>query len=380
MAPCAALAALSGLLLHQAAAIQLGPGAEAPAPEKISLFDDMGDVPDVKVTNLARSSGRQELIMDASRMQLGLKTLAWIQDQASQVSMKELNDGGYFGSTNTTAVVTHAGKDYLDYIDGATMLGLTLQKQLPEVPRFAMVIKEMSQGFKDQLRNVGWFIIEVEDWGKDHCGEDCGGGFLGRWGDSFEKLNVWRFPLDRVLFLDSDTYVFSDRVREIFDTKLNPGQIAMTKDGCKPEHNSGMMLFKPDLSVYSDLLRMIALAPGGSREILDQTLINNHYNGQIVTVDTKFNCIDYQVDSHCPLSCGQDTIIAHFTGNPKPTREGVRHVELVRSLNGSEACKGTNLGGCQLWPRYYCDMKENAPYLSKLLKRTLNQTGPCLWQ
>merc|ERR1719327_1996516 len=161
----------------------------------------------------------------------------------------------------------------------------------------------MDSKFKAQLSKVGWHLVEVEDWGKDHCGENCAGNFLGRWGDSFEKLNVWRFPFERVLFLDSDTYVFSDKVREIFDTKLEPGQIAMTKDGCKPEHNSGMMLFKPELSVYSEMLRMIALAPGGSREILDQTLINNHYRGNIVTVDTRFNCIDYQVDPRCKLSC-----------------------------------------------------------------------------
>jgi len=326
---------------------------------------------------LERTSSRQTF-EHLTELYAGRLTLEWIENQTKHVSL-----GNYTGPTNVTGIVTHAGRHALDYIDSATMLGLVLQRYLPDVPRFAIAIEGMADCHQDQLRGAGWNLVIVEDWGEEHIGGSGGSvasNFLGRWGDSFEKLNVWRFPLDRVLFLDSDTYVFSDRVREIFDTKLNPGQIAMTKDGCKPEHNSGMMLFKPDLSVYSDLLRMIALAPGGSREILDQTLINNHYNGQIVTVDTKFNCIDYQVDSHCPLSCGQDTIIAHFTGNPKPTREGVRHVELVRSLNGSEACKGTNLGGCQLWPRYYCDMKENAPYLSKLLKRTLNQTGPCLWQ
>jgi len=323
---------------------------------------------------LARTSGRQEFGM-VSRLHAGVRTLEWIENQTTHLSL-----GTYTGPTNVTGIVTHAGKHALDYIDSATMLGLVLKRYLPDVPRFAIVIEGMEERFQDQLKDAGWHLIMVEDWGPEHIGGSAASNFLGRWGDSFEKLNVWRFPLDRVLFLDSDTYVFSDRVREIFDTKLEPGQVAMTKDGCKSEHNSGMMLFKPELSVYTDLLRMIALAPGGSREILDQTLINNHYKGKIVTVDSRFNCIDYQADKNCKLSCGQDTIIAHFTGNPKPTREGVHRIELVRSLNGSSACKGTNLGGCQLWPRYYCDMKENTPYLSKLLKRTLNQTGPCLWE
>ncbi|CAK0871826.1 unnamed protein product [Prorocentrum cordatum] len=305
------------------------------------------------------------------------KRAAW--QRLGTVSTTHVDLGSYAGPTNVTGIVTHAGKHALDYIDSAAMLGLVLQRHLPEVPRFAIVIEGMKDCFQAQLRNAGWHLVMVEDWGEEHIGGSADAKFFGRWGDSFEKLNVWRFPLDRVLFLDSDTYVFSDKVREILDTKLEPGQIGMTKDGCKPEHNSGMMLFKPQLSVYDDLLRMIADqgSAGNGREILDQTLVNKKYEGNIVTMDSRFNCVDYQVDPRCKLSCGQDTIVAHFTGNPKPTREGVPHVNLVRHGNIS-VCQGTNLGGCQLWSRYYCDMKKNANYLSKLLKRTLSQTGQCL--
>jgi len=380
MAPRAALAALSsGLLLRAASAIQLGPGAEASTLEKISLTEGTQDV-DVKITNLARSSGRQELIMDASRMQLGLRTLAWIQDQAQEMSVNELSQAGYLGTTNTTAVVTHAGKDYLDYIDGATMLGLTLKKHLPEVPRFAMVIKEMNKGFKEQLRNAGWHIIEVEDWGKDHCGEDCGGGFLGRWGDSFEKLNVWRFPFERVLFLDADMYILRDGIQDILDLQLGPGQIAMTPDGCKPEHNSGMLLFRPDVKVFARLLENIAIHSGG-REVLDQTVINMEYRDNILSMHKKYNCVDYSADWRCPLTCGNDTVIAHFTGTPKPTRQNHFNLEWVRTaspINGSERCIHTNRGNCATWPLFFCDMKRSQAFLSRNLQRALNETGECL--
>lgn len=322
---------------------------------------------------LAQTRGRQTLT-EVSRYPLGVRSMQWVENQTRHVDLRD-----YTGPTDVTGIVTHAGKHALDYIDSATMLGLALQRHLPEVPRFAIVIEGMPAEFQTQLMNAGWNLVKVEDWGEEHIGGNAAANFLGRWGDSFEKINVWRFPLDRVLFLDSDTYIFDGKIRDILDMKLEPGQIAMTKDGCKPEYNSGMMLFKPDLSVFGDLMRTIALHSGGSRDILDQTIINKEYDGKIVTMDKRYNCIDYQADPRCPLSCGQDTIIAHFTGNPKPTREGVRNVERVRSLNGSLACKGTNLGGCQLWPRYYCDMKKNAHLMSKLLRRTLNQTGPCLW-
>merc|ERR1740121_2413433 len=235
----------------------------------------------------------------------------------------------------------------------------------------------METKYKEQLKNVGWHLVEVDDWGKDHCGEDCGGSFLGRWGDSFEKLNVWRFPFERVLFLDSDTYVLSDGIRDILDTNLGPNQIAMTPDGCKPEHNSGMLLFRPDVGVFSRLLQQIAMHSGG-REVLDQTVINQEYKGSVVSLHKRYNCIDYSVDWRCPLACGNDTVIAHFTGAPKPTRQSVWNLERVRALNGSDACIHTNRGCCGFWAMYFCDMKKSQAHLSARLGRALNETGRCL--
>jgi len=324
-----------------------------------------------EVTNLARRAERHELVAMSSEQ---LRILRWVQSQAQVVS---LDGTGYDGPTNTTAVVTHAGRDFLDYIDSATMLALTLQRYLPEVPRFAIVIKGMDHKYTTQLREVGWHLVEVEDWGKDHCGADCGSGFLGRWGDSFEKLNVWRFPFERVLFLDSDTYVLSSEIRNILDVELGPNQIAMTPDGCKPEHNSGMLLFRPDLGAFTRLMSEIALHSGG-REVLDQTVINLEYKDNIVTLDKKYNCIDYSVDWRCPLSCGNDTVIAHFTGAPKPTRQSVWNLERVRALNGSDACIHTNRGCCGFWSMYFCDMKKSQAHLSARLGKALNETGPCL--
>jgi len=324
-------------------------------------------------TNLARTGARHELV-DVSKYPMGLKTLQWIWDQTYEV---DLEDADYWGPKNITAIVTHAGKDYLDYIDGAAMLALTLQKHAPDIPRFAMVIREMDKKYKTMLKNVGWHLVEVDDWGKDHCGEDCNGNFLGRWGDSFEKLNVWRFPFERVLFLDSDTYVLSDKILDILDVKLEPGQIAMTPDGCKPEHNSGMLLFKPELDVFTRLLQNIATHTGG-REVLDQTVINMEYKGKVVSMHKKYNCIDYSADWRCPLTCGNDTVIAHFTGTPKPTRQSPWNLERVRSLNGSDACVHTNRGCCGYWAQFFCDMKRSQSQLSWRLQYALNQTGDCL--
>lgn len=325
-------------------------------------------------TSYLARRGRRGLLSEVSQYPMGRQSLQWIQEKAESISLEQV---GYNGTKQVTGIVTHAGKHALDYIDSSVMLGLALQKYVPEYPRFAIVIQGMAEEFKRQLSRAGWYLVEVEDWGNEHCGGNCAQNFLGRWGDSFEKINVWRIPLDRVLFLDSDTYVFSDKIRDILDMQLGSNQIAMAPDGCKPEHNSGMLLFRPDVGVFANLMQEIARHSGG-REVLDQTIINLEYEGNIVTMDKKYNCVDYSGDKHCILDCGDDTVIAHFTGSPKPTREGLRNVERVRSLNGSSFCQGTNLGCCKLWPRYYCDMKANTEHMSKLLRRSLQQAGPCL--
>ncbi|CAK0869165.1 unnamed protein product [Prorocentrum cordatum] len=103
-----------------------------------------------------------------------------------------------------------------------------------------------------------------------------------------------------------------------------------------------------------------------------------HLGGNVVSLHKKYNCIDYSADWRCPLSCGNDTVIAHFTGTPKPTRQSPINLEWVRSLNGSARCVHTNRGCCGFWPQFFCDMKRSLPQLSVRLQHSLNETGDCL--
>jgi len=110
-----------------------------------------------------------------------------------------------------TAVVTFAGRGNTEHIDGAVMLGMSVQKHLPEYVRVAMIIEGMDQNNRIRLRKAGWKLVTVPDWESEYCGEGCDQEFLGRWHDSFEKVNAFRLPFKRVLFMDSDTYIFSKK-------------------------------------------------------------------------------------------------------------------------------------------------------------------------
>merc|ERR1719413_1089 len=155
------------------------------------------------------------------------------------------------------------------------MLGMSVQKYLPGYPMVALAITAMKRKNKGLLRNAGWSVTMVPNWDKDYCGEDCDQEFLGRWHDSFEKINCFRLPFKRVLFLDSDTYIFSSRIQDLIKREMPEDQIAMAKDGCKDEFNSGMMVYKPSVDVF---VKMLKLVEKRQREkILDQELINSVY-------------------------------------------------------------------------------------------------------
>jgi len=280
-----------------------------------------------------------------------------------------------------TAIVTFAGKRDVSYIDGAVMLGSSIQKHVPGYPMVALIIEAMKLNYQHLLQEAGWTLVTVPNWDAEYCGPDCDHVFLGRWHDSFEKINAFRLPFHRALFLDSDTYVFSSRLKEMITAELPDGHIAMAKDGCKDEYNSGVMFYKPDLEVFKDMLFMVS---NRKREgILDQELINSAYENKVVEFSREFNCVDtvgIQPGQRkaCEFHCSSSAVVAHFTGHPKPTSAKRRLLELVRRPGSPEiACANTNFGSCARWSEYYCDIRDNFHNVSKDLQSALKKTGLC---
>ncbi|CAK0804742.1 unnamed protein product [Prorocentrum cordatum] len=317
----------------------------------------------------------------AIRAQSGMSsrlTPGWIENVSFVLPMR-----GIQYPHHHTAVVTFAGRKNAEYLDGAVMLGMSIQKYLPEYVRVAMIIDGMNSKNQRLLRNAGWKLVTVPDWDKEYCGEGCEQEFLGRWHDSFEKINAFRLPFKRVLFMDSDTYIFRNRVNYLVSELKLPtvDHIAMAKDGCKDEFNSGVMVFKPDLEVFKAMLVMVSQRR--REQILDQTLINDYYKGKIFPIDRMFNCVDTVgiqpgQTKPCEHHCSKNAVIAHFTGHPKPTSAKRRLLELVRRPGAPAlACMHTNFGSCGKWSEYYCDIRRYSRSLSTGLQDQLKNTGSC---
>ncbi|CAK0869616.1 unnamed protein product, partial [Prorocentrum cordatum] len=151
-----------------------------------------------------------------SRYPRGLMTMQFIMNVSREIPIKieGLSDKEL---RKSTAIVTHTGKNNMDYIDHAVMLGRALKKFVPEYPLVAIAVEGMFEVNQELLRKAGWHVALVEDWGSEHCNGNCASNFLGRWGDSFEKLNAFRVPFAKALFLDADTYVFSGEIRDVIE-------------------------------------------------------------------------------------------------------------------------------------------------------------------
>jgi hypothetical protein len=282
-----------------------------------------------------------------------------------------------------TALVTFAGQSKTEYIDAAVMLAHSLKKHAPGYPMLAIAIEGMQKEKQELLERAGWQVVFVQNWEDEYCADDCNQEFMKRWHDSFEKINIFRLGLGKVLFFDADTYVFSGRVNELLNSFLEPGHIAMAPDGCKSEYNSGVMLFRPEVAVFRQMLELVV---NRSREqVLDQNLINAAYAGKITELDREFNCVDTMgvqpgVQRHhaCQKKCSANVVVSHFTGHPKPTAAKRRLLASVRRPESPETtCKNTNFGSCSKWSEYYCDLLEHRKTLSKSLHGWLRQTGGC---
>jgi hypothetical protein len=206
--------------------------------------------------------------------------------------------------------------------------------------------------------------------------------FFWRWREAFEKLNIFRLPFGRVLYLDADTYVMNHNLRVLLkSTPLPDGNIGMVKDGCSDAYNSGVMLFKPDRVMFTRMLKMAAGVMSGALEQMhDQPIINEVYKGRVTEIEKKYNCLDRTgrtAVAECAQSCNE-VVVAHFTGLPKPATADPHFLDIVRRpYSPILHCFNTNHGSCGVWSKYYCDLEANKGSLTKRLRRSMGATGSC---
>jgi hypothetical protein len=264
-----------------------------------------------------------------------------------------------------SAVVTWAGIDGQPYIDGAIMLGRALVSSVPSMHLECLVGSTMSTTNKELLKNAGWNVREIEPW----CPKKAGGAY---WRQSYSKINAFRLPFQKVIYLDADTYIFSkDAANKLFDQLeafpaarggMPNDQILMARDVNDREYNSGVMIFSPSEDKFEKVAGIMD-DPG----MLDQPAINKIFEGKIQELSRAYN-------THGPHNSKTDcdnAIVAHFTGPRKPALAMASNLEAVRSKGGSTG--GGGILSCpQLYHEYYRRLQTERKYLTPALAQMLD--------
>jgi hypothetical protein len=294
---------------------------------------------------------------------------------------------------NTTAIVTYAGRNNQEFIDMAVMLGVSLTRHLPTYLKIALGVKGMTDENKAVLKRAGWHVVLVGDWAVPEksfngCGDSCiDSEFLARHLDSFEKLNAFRLPVGRVLYMDADTYVASDALGFLLNSShfVPSNRIGMALNACERGFSSGVMLFEPSLEAYKRLMVETAqVLAGNATKRTGEEIINSVFEGKITMLDSKFNCmsspglkgadcLDSSPDWPTAKRC-EEVVVSHFTGLPKPAKADVEFLNRVRGDAPSAQRSGQNH---DVLPAFYCDLVDNQALLTRTLQRQLFSVDGC---
>mmetsp|Transcript_43152 Transcript_43152/g.116021 ORF Transcript_43152/g.116021 Transcript_43152/m.116021 type:complete len:662 (+) Transcript_43152:3-1988(+) len=270
---------------------------------------------------------------------------------------------------------------------------------MPDYPRIALGVKGMTDANQAVLQEAGWHVVLVADWrfpelechgGNKSCIDDQ---FIAQSQDSMEKLNIFRLPVGRVLYMDADTYVASGELNALLNgtgASLVPeGNIGMVPNGCNRVHShgvnspysAGVMLFKPSLEHYMGMLvKAAAVMAGNATRQNDEQIINDYFENNATALDRKYNCMDpwdVQGADKCQKRC-TEVVVSHFFGGPKPAIADEKFLSFVRKPSGPfEKCSAMNHGSCSAWSNFYCDLVDNVKMLTKPLQLNIKRLGGC---
>jgi hypothetical protein len=262
----------------------------------------------------------------------------------------------------------------------AVMLGISLSRHLPDYPKIALGVKGMTDENQELLKNAGWYLVLVGDWRAPPCESCIDDEFTSRFQDSWERLNAFRLPVGRVLYMDADTYVVNDKLGELLNsTDLPPGHIAMVPSsytqkgevGCQNGFSSSVMLFRPDMSKYLGMMTSVArILAGNASQRSDEQIITNEYNGAFTRLDTKFGCVypsSKEGPDACSMSC-VDVVVSHFTGLPKPSFADVEELSKVKGDNPETRIRRASKVHRKALSSFYHDLVENKEMLTRPLQ------------
>mmetsp|Transcript_28955 Transcript_28955/g.46484 ORF Transcript_28955/g.46484 Transcript_28955/m.46484 type:complete len:289 (+) Transcript_28955:184-1050(+) len=193
------------------------------------------------------------------------------------------------------AYVTHLTND--QYIKGAQVLAESLREAGATRPPLAMITEQVSGEARNTLRSCGWTLVTVPEFGDGRKDLNFSRGF-------FTKLEAWRLPCTRVIYLDTDILAVGnpDVLFELAQGGSRPDFLFAVQDsqphmqGHAPIPNTGVMVLKPDIRVYARIVETLSASATPLHEMpfYEQGFIGKFFAGKWVQLPAKYNfCVRY---------------------------------------------------------------------------------------
>ena len=210
---------------------------------------------------------------------------------------------------------------------GALVLGSVLKRVDPGRSRTALVYG-VSGDARAALRAGGWAVAEAASF-KTHRIDGDAANDLGKataWPG--RKLDLWRLPYDKVLYLDADTMLVDHAgtlpksLAGLWALPLKKGEIGALSNGAGC-FNGGMLLLRPAASTFGAY--EAALAQNARKKTCeghDQPLLNHVFDGAWTGLHKKWQLM--KVTQSCDRLEHATPDAVHFFAASAPWRGGCR--------------------------------------------------------
>ncbi|GAB5370102.1 hypothetical protein AAMO2058_001463100 [Amorphochlora amoebiformis] len=189
------------------------------------------------------------------------------------------------------AYVTHMTSD--DYVVGAEILAHSLHATGTSRPLLAMTTSSLHPNSIFRLKSAGYAIVHVNEFGDGSKDLDFSRGF-------FTKLEAWRLPYSRVIYLDTDILI-TRNIDHLFQTARDARFCAVPDsqphmEGKSPVPNTGLMLISPSNQSYIEL-KILAERLGSPLHDIpfyEQGLIGTYFENDWTHLPPIYNfCVRY---------------------------------------------------------------------------------------
>ncbi len=213
------------------------------------------------------------------------------------------------------------------YFNGLKVLLKSIRKSHTNIPFYVLMPIETDTKFKNQVEDLGVFVLESEGIYIDKNFEQTN--LYQAWNQTFFKLNIMKLiQFDKLVYIDSDMIVLRN-----LDKLFQKPSLSATVSGKAmhpewTEFNSGLMVIEPD---YNEFEKLVAIIPDAiqRRQKLglgygDQDVFNElYYNWNELTehdLEETYNVLICFVDSVLKkynLTDIKELYVLHYIGYPK---------------------------------------------------------------